>query len=70
MIRLGLKVPDTWLVPYKQPPADERFAYTAERYNRPFDLTAVAERIGYPLFMKPFDGGAGSGSARYGTSAR
>ncbi len=58
MMRLGLKVPDTWLVPYKQPPADERFAYTAERYNLPFDLTAVAGEIGYPLFMKPFDGGA------------
>ncbi len=58
MIRLGLKVPDTWLVPYKQPPADERFAYTAERYNRPFDLAGIAETIGYPLFMKPFDGGA------------
>ena len=58
MMRLGLKVPDTWLVPYKQPPADERFAYTAERYNRPFDLAEIAERIGYPLFMKPFDGGA------------
>ena len=37
MIRLGLKVPDTWLVPYKQPPGDERFAYTAARYNLPFD---------------------------------
>ncbi len=58
MIRLGLKVPETWLVPYKQPPADERFAYTAERYNRPFDLAGIAETIGYPLFMKPFDGGA------------
>ena len=58
MMRLGLKVPETWLVPYKQPPADERFAYTAERYNRPFDLAEIAEQIGYPLFMKPFDGGA------------
>jgi hypothetical protein len=58
MIRLGLKVPDTWLVPYKQPPADERFAYTAQRYNQPFNLAEVAGRIGYPLFMKPFDGGA------------
>jgi hypothetical protein len=58
MMRLGLKVPDTWLVPHKQPPADERFAYTAQRYNQPFDLTEIAERIGYPLFMKPFDGGA------------
>src|SRR5215218_9874985 len=58
MIRLGMKVPDTWLVPHKQPPADERFAYTAQRYNQPFDLAEIADRIGYPLFMKPFDGGA------------
>ena len=58
MIRLGMKVPDTWLVPHKQPPADERFAYTAQRYNQPFDLAEVAGEIGYPLFMKPFDGGA------------
>jgi hypothetical protein len=58
MIRLGMKVPDTWLVPHKQPPADERFAYTAQRYNQPFDLAEIANRIGYPLFMKPFDGGA------------
>ena len=58
MIRLGLKVPATWLVPHKQPPADERFAYTAARYNQPFDLADVAEQVGYPLFMKPFDGGA------------
>ena len=26
MMRLGMKVPETWLVPHKQPPADERFA--------------------------------------------
>src|SRR6185437_2910601 len=25
MMRLGLKVPDTWLVPHKQPPWNERF---------------------------------------------
>src|SRR5512133_2705187 len=64
LMRMGMKVPDTWLVPYKQPPADERFAYTAERYNRPFDLAAIAGRIGYPLFMKPFDGGAWVGVSR------
>ena len=34
MMRLGLKVPDTWLIPHKQPPANERFQTTAERYNR------------------------------------
>src|ERR671932_2732159 len=64
MMRLGLKVPDTWLIPSKQPPADERFAYTAARYNRPFDLGPIAQHIGYPLYMKPFDGGAWVGVSR------
>jgi hypothetical protein len=58
MIRLGLNVPATWLLPHKKPPANERFPYTAARYNRPFDLEEVAARIGYPMFMKPYDGGA------------
>src|SRR6266516_7125985 len=61
MIRLGLKVPDTWLVPFKNPLDNTRWAYTASKYNRPFDLDAVADRLGYPLFMKPYDGGAWRG---------
>jgi hypothetical protein len=64
MMRLGLKVPETWLIPYKEPPADERFAYTAARYNQPFDLEPIADHIGYPLYMKPFDGGAWVGVSR------
>jgi hypothetical protein len=61
MIRLGLKVPDTVLVPYKNPPDNSRYAYTSARYNRPFDLDGIASEIGYPLFMKPYDGGAWRG---------
>jgi hypothetical protein len=61
MIRLGLNVPDTVLVPFKNPLDNARYAYTAARYNKQFDLDAVAERIGYPLFMKPYDGGAWRG---------
>jgi hypothetical protein len=64
MIRLGLKVPPTVLVPFKDPPDNSRFQYTAERYNRPFDLAAIAEQIGYPLFMKPYDGGQWIGVSR------
>ena len=64
MIRLGLKVPNTWLLPYKNPPDNPRFPYTAAKYNRPFDLEDVAESVGYPLFMKPFDGGAWVGVTR------
>src|SRR5262249_22081718 len=54
MMRLGLKVPETVLVPFKNPVDNARYAYTAERYNRPFDLDDIADRIGYPLFMKPY----------------
>jgi hypothetical protein len=71
MIRLGLKVPATWLIPHKLPPrsirfasATERFEEMASRYNAPFDLEAVAESIGYPLYMKPFDGGQWVGVTR------
>ena len=64
MIRLGLKVPPTVLVPFKNPVDNARYAYTAARYNRPFDLDAIAEGVGYPLFMKPYDGGAWRGVSR------
>ncbi|HEY8113029.1 MAG TPA: hypothetical protein VII16_09200 [Actinomycetes bacterium] len=64
MIRLGLKVPETVLVPFKHPVDNARYAYTSERYNRAFDLDAVAESLGYPLFMKPYDGGAWVGVSK------
>ena len=64
MIRLGLKVPPTVLVPHKDPPDNSRFQYTADKYNQPFDLAAIAEQIGYPLFMKPYDGGQWIGVSR------
>ena len=38
MIRLGLKVPQTVLIPHKNPPENTRFEYTAAKYNQPFDL--------------------------------
>jgi hypothetical protein len=71
MIRLGLKVPETWMVPHKVPTTVprreyqlERFEHMASRYNLPFDLEDVAERVGYPLYMKPFDGGQWVGVTR------
>jgi hypothetical protein len=58
MMRLGLKVPETVLLPYKNPPDHAKYAYTASKYNQPFDVEAIAAEIGYPMFMKPYDGGA------------
>ena len=69
MMRLGLNVPDTVLVPYKNPLDNSRYAYTATRYNQPFDLDAIARRIGYPLYMKPYDGGAWRGVSRINNPA-
>ena len=64
MMRLGLKVPDTWMIPHKQPPENPRFPYMAARYNEPFRLEDIARKVGYPLYMKPFDGGAWVGVTR------
>jgi hypothetical protein len=69
MMRLGLKVPETVLVPYKNPVDNARYAYTAAQYNKQFDLDAIAGRIGYPLFMKPYDGGAWRGVSRISNPA-
>ncbi|WUJ74736.1 hypothetical protein OG809_16020 [Kribbella soli] len=64
MLRLGLKIPRTVLVPYKNPVDNVRWAYTSAKYNRPFDLDAIADDLGYPLYMKPFDGGGWRGVSR------
>jgi hypothetical protein len=64
LMRLGLKVPETWLVPYKNPVDNVRWAYTSAKYNRPFDLKKIANRLGYPMYMKPFDGGGWRGVSR------
>jgi hypothetical protein len=64
MIRLGLKVPETVLVPFKNPLDNSRWAYTSSRYNQPFDLEHAAAQVGYPMFMKPYDGGAWVGVSK------
>ncbi|HEY6597362.1 MAG TPA: hypothetical protein VI011_25155 [Asanoa sp.] len=64
LMRLGIKVPDTVLVPYKHPLDNARWAYTARRYNQPFDLDEIAATLGYPLYMKPYDGGAWVGVSK------
>jgi hypothetical protein len=65
-IRMGFEVPETWLLPHKVPPDNERFAPTARRYNRIFDVERVGDAIGYPLYMKPFHGGGWVNVTRVG----
>jgi len=58
MMRLGFPVPDTWMIPPKQYQESGDLRPTLSRYAKLFDLGAIGDRIGYPLYMKPYDGGA------------
>ncbi len=58
MMRLGLPVPETWMVPPKSYKNSADLEPTLRKYARMFDLGAIGDKIGYPLFMKPYDGGA------------
>ncbi|MCS6844995.1 MAG: hypothetical protein NZ528_11855 [Caldilineales bacterium] len=65
MMRLGLHVPKTWLIPLKSFPNRPGYEETARKYYDWFDLPAIAAReFGYPLYMKPFDGGGWRGVSR------
>ena len=57
MIRLGLKIPDTWMIPPKSYDKSADLKPTLERYAQLFDIAKIGAKIGYPLFMKPYDGG-------------
>jgi hypothetical protein len=57
MMRLGMKVPDTWMVPPKSYEQTADLKPTLARYAKLFDLGQIGKRLGYPLFMKPYDGG-------------
>jgi len=58
MMRLGFPVPDTWLIPPKSYVESPDLQLTLRNYAKLFDLGDIGDRIGYPLFMKPYDGGA------------
>jgi len=58
MMRLGFPIPETWMVPPKEYAEYADLKSTLSRYAKLFDLGAIGDRIGYPLYMKPYDGGA------------
>lgn len=64
MMQLGLPVPETWMVPPKSYAGHPDLTSTLTRYADLFELERLGERIGYPLFMKPYDGGAWKGVSR------
>jgi hypothetical protein len=64
MMRLGMPIPDTWMIPPKSYEPKPDLDSTLQRYARIFDLRDVGRAVGYPLFVKPYDGGGWAGVSR------
>jgi hypothetical protein len=64
MMRLGVPVPATWLLPQKEYDHHADLKVTMNRYADLFDLGEIGAKVGYPLFMKPYDGGAWVGVSK------
>jgi hypothetical protein len=64
MAHLGLPVPETWMVPPKSYAGHTDLDTTLVRYAKLFDLKDIGRKVGFPLFMKPYDGGAWKGVSR------
>lgn len=69
MTALGMPIPETWMVPPKAYEALPDLKPTLRQYARLFDLAAIGKKIGYPLFMKPYDGGGWKGVTRIADEA-
>lgn len=70
MMRLGLDIPDTWMLPPKAYEQTADLQPTLTRYARLFDLGEIGARLGYPLFMKPYDGGGWVGVSKIDNEAQ
>ena len=57
MMKLGMPIPETWMIPPKSYEPTPDLAPTLKAYAKLFDLGKIGHDIGYPMFMKPYDGG-------------
>ena len=70
MMALGLPVPDTWMIPPKEYEPKPDLDVTLQRYAKLFDLGEVGAKLGYPSYLKPYDGGGWQGVSRIDDEAR
>src|SRR4051812_27921993 len=57
MMKLGMPIPKTWMIPPKSYAQTPDLKPTLRSYARLFDLGKIGAEVGYPMFMKPYDGG-------------
>src|SRR5262245_41741192 len=64
MMRLGMPIPATWLIPPKSYEQLPDLDVTLRSYAEMFDLGKVGAAVSYPAFLKPYDGGGWVGVSR------
>ncbi|MBX3272242.1 MAG: hypothetical protein KF729_18400 [Sandaracinaceae bacterium] len=57
MMHLGMPVPETWMIPPKEYDETPDLKPTLHRYAKLFDIGRLGPKLGYPMFVKPYDGG-------------
>ncbi|HVI03034.1 MAG TPA: hypothetical protein VM869_30270 [Enhygromyxa sp.] len=58
MMHLGMPVPKTWMFPPKEySTTNPDLKPTLVRYAKLFDIGKLGDQLGYPMFVKPYDGG-------------
>ncbi len=62
MMHLGMPIPETWMIPPKSyEPGNPDLRPTLARYAKLFDIGKIGDKMGWPMFMKPYDGGGWRG---------
>ena len=61
MMRLGMRIPETWMIPPKTYEPNPDLKLTLSRHAKLFDVTLLGQKLGWPMFMKPYDGGGWRG---------
>ena len=57
MAQLGMPIPETWMLPPKSYEPTPDLKPTLTRYAKLFDIAGVGQKLGWPFFLKPYDGG-------------
>jgi len=70
MVALGMPVPETIMVPQKNYESKPDLEFTLRSYARMFDLGKWGSELGYPQFMKPYDGGGWQGVSKVDDEAQ
>jgi hypothetical protein len=64
MQALGMPIPPTAMLPQKRYEYAADLDFTLRSYARLFDIAALGAALGYPVYLKPHDGGGWQGVSR------